>query len=211
MTSKEPVSISVPGGDVAGSLEPTSGNSCMGQPGKHPELSSHTGNSEPWDQRTEAWGGSTAEFEWGKQRRDRFPERSLVLFWSLVATFNSAAVCVYVGLSALRLLMFFRFCFILFLTCIEQKEFQEMKGIRGKKALASSEMTAKVARGRPFPPVSRASRANASSSSWGPKQHSRFPRTQWGLLKTRTNIALQIGFQWPWVGVGFLFFMVLCY
>lgn len=135
-----------------------------------------------------------------------------MLFWNLVATFNSAAVCVYVGLSALRLLMFFRFCFILFLTCIEQKEFQEMKGIRGKKALASSEMTAKVARGSPFPPAVLPVQmpppaAEGQSSTAGFHGHSG------GSSKQEQTLLFKLASSGPGLGwvFCFLFFMVLCY
>lgn len=73
------------------------GNSCV----PHPELSSYTCSSAPWDQNTGQWDSGSASFKSGNQRRNKFLGGSLVLFWTLVATFNSVAMSAYLGLSAL--------------------------------------------------------------------------------------------------------------
>lgn len=49
---------------------------------------------------------ASASFKWGDQRRNKFLDGCLVLFWTLVATFNSAAMPTYLGLSALSSLIF---------------------------------------------------------------------------------------------------------
>lgn len=94
------------------------GNSCV----PHPEGSSYTCSSAPWDQNTGQWDSGSASFKWGNQRRNKFLGGSLVLFWILVATFNSVAMSAYLGLSAL--------CFDLFSsspTWNRKIEFQEMQ------------------------------------------------------------------------------------
>lgn len=77
------------------------GNSWMA----HPELSSYTCSSEPWDQNVER-GRGTAKFESGNQRTDKFLDCSLLQFWTLAATFNSAAMPTHLGLLRLWRLIF---------------------------------------------------------------------------------------------------------
>lgn len=93
----------------------------------HPELSSYTCN----EIRVQESGNGTAKFVWGKQRRHGFLDGSLVLFWTLVETFNSAAVPTYLGLSALWHLIF-----LFPPTWNTKTEFQEMKGIEERKHLS---------------------------------------------------------------------------